>query len=693
MIGADIGGTFTDVVIASADGATVLGVKVPTTPDDPVLAVLDGIAKVLTESGADPGDVTRVVHATTLATNLILEGTGGPIAYVTTEGFGDVVRIGQEVRTGAAKFDLEFDPPVQLVSGDLIFEVPERIDARGNVVRTLHDEDIDALVNRLAAVDVTGVAVCLLHSYVNADHELRIGRGLTEADPKRHVALSSQVWPEYREYERAMTTIVSAYVGPALGGYVARLQSGLSDMGIDAPFEVMQSSGGIMSAAQVRDRAAYCVESGPAAGVIAARELCRQRDRADALSFDMGGTTAKAGLLHGGRVAITHNFRVGRDMSAGAGRSGMGVPLLVPVVDVAEVGTGGGSIAWVDEGGLLRVGPRSAGSVPGPVCYGRGGTQPTVTDADLVLGYLSTGRFLDREGGLDATAAEAAILEHVAKPLRMDLVTAARGIHDIANAGVATAIRVMSLHRGVDPRELTMIAYGGAGPLHAARIAESVGMREIIVPPLPGLFSGVGLLVSERTYENVRTHVVATADVTPAGIEAIFAGLEADAAAMLSQEGIDWQAITHERSIDMRYRRQSHALRILLAGDTVDDVTELEQAFRAQYKHEYGIDSDDAVELVNFHLKAIAPASADVTTTLAAHPLTDTGTSATHQPAYFQERGGYVDTPITTRAAVIARGAQTGPLLIGEPDTTIVVPPGFSVRADASGDVVIEPVP
>jgi N-methylhydantoinase A len=466
------------------------------------------------------------------------------------------------------------------------------------------------------------------------------------------------------------------------------LQAGLSDLGIDAPFEVMQSSGGIMAASQVQDRAAYCVESGPAAGVIAARELSKQRHRPDALSFDMGGTTAKAGLLLGGRVAITHNFRVGRDMSAGAGRSGMGVPLLVPVVDVAEVGTGGGSIAWVDEGGLLRVGPRSAGSVPGPVCYGRGGTQPTVTDADLVLGYLSTGRFLDREGGLDDDAARAAIVEHVADPLGMDLVTAAQGIHDIANAGVATAIRVMSLHRGVDPRSLTMIAYGGAGPLHAARIAESVGMREIVVPPLPGLFSGVGLLVSDRTYENVRTRVVAAADVTPDDVEAIFAGLQADAAETLGREGIDWQAITHERSIDMRYRRQSHALRILVSEDKVDDLADLEQAFRAQYKHEYGIDSDDAVELVNFHLKAIAPASADVASTLAAHPSRDIGVAI--QPAYFQELGGYVNTPIVTRAAVIAGDPVTGPALIGEPDTTIVIPPGFTAHADESGDVVIE---
>jgi N-methylhydantoinase A len=349
-------------------------------------------------------------------------------------------------------------------------------------------------------------------------------------------------------------------------------------------------------------------------------------------------------------------------------------------------------MAWVDEGGLLRVGPRSAGSEPGPACYGRGGTYPTVTDADLVLGYLSTGRFLDRRGGLDAAAAERAILEHVAEPLGMDLVTAARGIHDIANAGVATAIRVMSLHRGVDPRSLTMIAYGGAGPLHAARIAESCGMSEIVVPSLPGLFSGVGLLVSDRTYETVRTHVVAAAEVTPADVESIFAGLEAEAAAMLGKEGIDWETITHERSIDIRYRRQSHALRILLAGDTVDDLAVLEQAFRAQYKHEYGIDSDDAVELVNFHLKAQAPASADVATTLAAHPGDASG-QVGEQPAYFQELGTYVTTPIVTRKTLIDGDAIDGPILIGEPDTTIVVPPGFSAHADSSGDVVIQKSP
>jgi N-methylhydantoinase A len=687
VIGADIGGTFTDVVIASADGANVAALKVPTTPEDPVLAVLDGVREILDETGVAPSDVARVVHATTLATNLILEAKGGPIAFITTEGFRDVVRIGHDVRTGPAKFDLLFDPPVQLVSGTLIFEAPERIDAAGKVHRELSDSAVDELVAQIGVVDITGVAVCLFHSYVNPEHEQRIGAALHKAYPDLHVALSSEVWPEFREYERSMTTIVSAYVGPALSGYVERLQDGLREMGIAAPFEIMQSSGGIMAASQVRSRAAYCVESGPAAGVIAASHLSMQRDRADAVSFDMGGTTAKAGLLVDGRVAITHNFRVGHDMSAGTGKSGMGVPLLVPVVDVAEVGTGGGSIAWIDDGGLLRVGPRSAGSVPGPACYGRGGELPTVTDADLVLGYLSEDRFLVGEGGLRIDAAREAIQRHIADPLGFDLTTAARGIHDVANAGVSTAIRVMSLHRGVDPRGLTMIAYGGAGPIHAARIAESCGISEIVVPSLPGVFSSVGLLVSERTYDNVRTKVIPAHEADRKLIDAMFAELERDASDILVSEGIDPATVRLERTLDMRYRQQTHALAVPVPSTA--EVADLEQAFRERYKLEYGVDSEDAVEFVNFRVKAVAPASAEASSTLATHARGFDPHEVSRRPAYFQEAGEYVDTPVYRRGVLFNGHTLTGPLLIAEPDTTIVVPPAFTVHADPKGNVVI----
>ena len=687
-IGADIGGTFTDVVLASVDGRHVRGVKVPTTPDDPVRGVLAGVRLVLARESVGAASVARVVHATTLATNLILERRGGPVALIATKGFGDVVRIGAEVRAGAERFDLDFDKPAQLVSGRYVLEADERVLARGQVEVELRDAEIDRLV---AAVgrwpELRAVAICLLHSYVNPSHERRIASALRAAYPSLHVDASCDVWPEYREYERAMTTVVSAYVGPALSGYVERLEAGLAALGLDAPFEIMQSSGGILSAGQVSSRAVYCIESGPAAGVVAASHLSRRRERASAVSFDMGGTTSKAGLLLDGRIAITNDFHVGGGMSMGTARSGSGVPIRVPVVDVAEIGTGGGSLAWVDSGGLLRVGPRSAGSVPGPACYGRGGELPTVTDADLVLGYLTEGAFLGGEGSLNRNHAEAAIRHHVAERLGFDVVRAAIGIHQIANAQVANAIRVMSLHRGVDQRGLSLIAYGGAGPLHAVRVAEMCGIAEVVIPPLPGLFSSVGLLVSERKFDAVATRVIDARSADPSAIEAIFAELEAHARKMLAVHGDAAGALVLDRSIDMRYQHQAHELTVDLAQAGKLDTTALETLFHERYRREFGVTASGAVEFVNYRVIATGPATVGDYAMFHARPPSPSSPQA--RPAYFDEAGGFVDTAVVSRDSLAVGERRAGPLLIAEDDTTVVVPPSASVEVEATGSLLI----
>ena len=386
-VGVDVGGTFTDVVLAGADGSVRIG-KVLTTPEDPRVGVVDGIRQVLAGAGIDAGAVSRVVHGTTLATNVVIERSGGPVALVTTAGFADLLRLGREARVEDDRYDLFFTPMPAPVDPRLTFEARERVNARGDVLVALDDDAIADVVAQVTAARPTGVAVCFLHSYANPAHERAVVDALRAAMPDAFVAASHEIWPEIREFERAMTTVVCAIVGPVMAGYLAGLQARLTELGITCPVEIMESSGGVMSAARAAQRPVLTVESGGAAGVIAAGIVGHAAGFDEVISFDMGGTTAKTGIVRGGVPAITHDFQVGGKGSFGGTRAGTGVPVKIPVVDLAEVGAGGGSIAWVDAGGALRVGPRSAGAAPGPACYGRGGTEPTVTDANLVLGYL-----------------------------------------------------------------------------------------------------------------------------------------------------------------------------------------------------------------------------------------------------------------------------------------------------------------
>ncbi len=387
FVGVDVGGTFTDVVLADTNGEVVVD-KLPTTPEDPRVGVIEGIRRVLATSGVAAADVSRVVHGTTLATNVILEQKGGPIAFVVTEGFADLLRLGREARVEEDRYDLFFTTPTPPVEPRLTFEVSERVNSSGAITRTLGADDVEELTRRVAASNPTAVAVCFLNAYANPDHERVVGEALRAALPDTFVVTSSEVWPELREYERAMTTVMCAYVGPVMAGYLSGLEIQLRELGVAGPLEIMDSAGGVMSAAMAARRPVRTLESGGAAGVTAAGLVERLIGAPAVISFDMGGTTAKVGIVRDGKPAVTNDFQVGGKGSFGGTRAGTGFPVKIPTVDLAEVGAGGGSIAWVDPGGALRVGPQSAGSMPGPACYGRGGTEPTVTDANLLLGYL-----------------------------------------------------------------------------------------------------------------------------------------------------------------------------------------------------------------------------------------------------------------------------------------------------------------
>ncbi len=687
-MGVDVGGTFTDVVLADADGDFHVD-KVPTTPDDPRVGVIDGVRHVLRSASVAPGDVSRVVHGTTLATNVILEQKGSPLAFVVTEGFADLLRLGREARVEDDRYDLFFTTPAPPVDPNLTFEVPERIQADGSVLRALSAEAAVDVARRVAGASTSAVAICLLNAYANPEHERAMARAVRDALPDAFVVASTEVWPEMREYERAMTTVMCAYVGPVMAGYLAGLEAQLAELGIGGPLEIMDSSGGVMSASLAARRPVRTLESGGAAGVTAAGLVGRLIGARDVISFDMGGTTAKVGIVRDGRPGLVTDFQVGGKGSFGGTRAGTGFPVKITTVDLAEVGAGGGSIAWIDADGALRVGPRSSGAVPGPACYRRGGTDPTVTDADLLLGYLDPGGLA---GGvvLSADAASGALARGVADPLGIEVTDAARAVHDIVNANMAAAIRVVTVQRGIDPRGLTLVAFGGAGPMHAVRLAEMFGISSVAVPLAAGVASAVGLVGADLHVEVVQTRVVDLAGADPTELEGALAELADQARAELADEPGTAFEIT--RSADVRYRGQAYHLTLPLPDPPMSaaDVDALAASFRARFEATYGIALDLPTQIHNLRVHVVrvvekfAPRAGD---------LTDAGPSAARvgeREVVFPASGtAALLTALYDRTRLAPGDHFAGPAVIAAPESTIVVPPQTRAEVDAYGTVLL----
>ena len=552
-VGVDVGGTFTDVILHGAEGRVTFR-KLLSTPPRYDQAVVEAV------SGLAAGPVAEVVHGTTVATNAVLERRGSPTALVTTAGFRDVLEL-RRLRI-PHMYDLFWRKPPPLVERRLRFELNERVAADGTVVRRLDEEESRALAARLRETGVESVAVCFLHSYLYPEHEQRFGAILAEELPEVNVSLSSEILREQREYERSATTVVNAYVRPLMSSYLDRIRTGLDELGIDGPLQIMQSSGGVMTADDAKERPVFALESGPAAGVVAAQGMGRRLGVDNLLSFDMGGTTAKASLIEGGAISRGREYEVGGSMSAGSRLiRGAGELLRIPTIDIAEVGAGGGSIAWIDPAGGLQVGPRSAGADPGPACYGRGGVEPTVTDANVLLGYMPAGPVADGQISISATLAEQAV-RRVAEPLGLTLFEAASGIHRIANARMTRALRAVSSEKGRDPRDFALIAYGGAGPIHAAGLAEDLGMRTVLVPAIAGLFSAVGLLFARPEFHEVRTCHLDVDAVDPDAVAALFAEMEAALGrALEGRPEVEWA-----RTADLRYGGQSWEVEVGCPG-------------------------------------------------------------------------------------------------------------------------------
>jgi N-methylhydantoinase A len=679
-VGVDIGGTFTDVaVLDEATGHTGIA-KVSTTPHDFGVGVVAGLQQAITEQGVVPAEVSFVSHATTVVTNALLEAKGARVALVCTQGFRDLLELRRSAR--ADLYDLNQDAPAVLVPRHCRLEVNERIDAQGRVVTPLQESDLDNVIASIRRLDVEAVAVCLLFSFVNNLHEAEIGARLRAAFPDTPVFLSSEVLPEIREFERLSTTAVCAYVGPILESYLRRLEGAISELGFPGLY-VMGSSGGVFNVDEGLKMPAMAVESGPAAGVIAAAHLGRQIGNGNLISFDMGGTTAKASLIENGVVETTSEYEVGGHGNVSRWLHGTGHPIRVPVVDLAEVSAGGGSIAWIDPGGALRVGPESAGAAPGPVCYGRGGTRPTVTDADVILGYLNPAYLLGGRLSINRAAAVAAVKRHIADPLTMSVQEAAAGIVGVVNHSMAEALRIVSVARGYDAREFSLVAFGGAGPVHAAALAEELDIREVIIPPIPGGFSALGLVTTDLRRDYSRTYYATIAAADAAVMRRLFGEMEEAGRAMLAASGIPAAQCELTRSVDCRYVKQAYELNVTFDHGpiTAAALERLAATFHARHRQVYGHDNpDEAVQIVNVRLTA----TGHLPTTPFAADATDAGAALPERQVWFP-RGGMLPCPVHTRADVRREGEATGPLIIEEVDTTVVVPPDWSAAVDARG--------
>jgi N-methylhydantoinase A len=696
-VGVDIGGTFTDIVLAASDGS-VATEKVLSTVDDYGEAIGNGLTRLFTQAAARPHLVDEIVHGTTVATNAILENKGASTALITTRGFRDVLEL-RRIRIPAL-YDLDYQKPAPLVRRRLRFEVSERIDATGNIVEPLDRSSVDEAIRKIEAAGVESVAICLLHSYRNDIHEREVAQMLAQAIPGLYVTCSADILPEIREYERTSTAVINSYVGPVVSGYLRRLQARLEGIGIRAPLLVMQSNGGTMTADVASQRPAQIVESGPAAGVIAAHAVALQAGYPNVITLDMGGTTAKASLIEEGQVALTAEYEVGAGINTSSLLvSGGGYALKLPAIDISEVGAGGGSMVRLTEGGRLQVGPESAGARPGPVCYQLGGTNPTVTDANLVLGYLNPSRLAGGTIEISQEAARAAIEGSLARPLGMSVLEAAYGVHVLASAQMVRSVKAVSTHRGRDPRDFVLLGFGGSGPLHVCEMARQLEINRIIVPPTAGVLSAFGLLFADIEHQSVRTVMKsADAEVSEA-LRLDFEEMEKSARLLLEREGYEDGDIFFTRQADLRYVGQGFEITIPVPstdGLGVNEIAEIKRAFGDEHHRMYGHRSDHAAaEIVSIRSNAKISRSDASNRRADGLPLrADTNgrhaaSTLSSRDIYFGEKYGSLATRCLTRSE-LPRVPVQGPLIIEEYDTTCVIHPEFDARTDEFNNIVIE---
>ncbi len=679
-IGIDIGGTFTDLVAIAADGR-VLTHKTASTPQDYGEGIIDGLRSLLAAEG---GAVSEVLHGTTIGSNTILEGKGARTALITTRGFRDILEI-RDLRMPVL-YDLHWSKPRALVERRLRLEVTEKLRPDGSVAIPLDPASVAAAIAMLRREDVQSVAICLLHAYANPAHERAVAAAVREHLPDIAISTSHEILPEIKEYPRTSTTVINAYVQPVVRAYVTTLAARLQALGIAAPLQLMQSNGGLASAEFASAAPAHIIESGPAAGVVGGAALAARLNEPRVITFDMGGTTAKAGLVENGEVLRSEALEVGGGVMAGSRLLvGAGYMLKLPAIDLAEVGAGGGSICRLDAAGAPKVGPDSAGAAPGPVCYGAGGTAPTITDCNLVLGYLDPGGLAGGALKLDAAAARAAIARDLATPLQRSVEEAAHGMLRLASASMMRAIRAVSVERGRDPRQFALLAFGGNGPLFAAAIAGELGIGSVIVPPMPGLFSAFGLLVADAEHhasQSLRTRLDA-ADA--AQIERVLDALTAAGAERLARDGFPPERQQFRRAASARYVGQSSEIEVPLPpGPVASFLPQLSELFGQEHARNYGFraPAEEPVELIG--LSVIARGVPDQPRLPAAIPPAASLVPPSRR-AWFPD-DGWIETPVIDRAQ-LAEAARNGPLIVQEYDATCLVPRGWTAALDGFGNI------
>ena len=678
----DVGGTFTDVV-ATDDRGRAVSLKLLSTPPRFDEGACEGIRQVLVAAGLTGGEVSQILHGTTAATNAVLQGLGPPTALITTSGFGDVLEIGR-LRTPAI-YDLRWVKPRPLVPRQRRLEVVERITSAGEVLVDLDMTGLAPALDEVVEAGVGSIAIALINSYVNDAHEQAVAAWVAERHPHVSITMSSQVIREPGEYERTSTAVLNAYLRPIVSDYIGRLRSGLQHVGVDAATFVMQSSGGMMAAADAAEYPVHLLESGPAAGVLAAVGIARQTATKAAISFDMGGTTAKASLVEDCEAAYASEFSIGSDVSASSRLlRGGGYAVRLPVVDLAEIGAGGGSIATVDESGGLAVGPGSAGADPGPACYGRGGTSATVTDANLVLGYISADGLA--RGGVDARPdlATEAIQREVAAPLGLTVLEAAHAVHAVANQQMARVLRAVTTERGRDIRKHTLIVSGGSGGLHAAGLAETVGVPVVVVPPRAGVLSAVGLLWSPVALTAVETVNRPLTRGTAGPLDAQLDRMAEALRRRIAESGLDPADSRTSRVLDLRYAGQATELALALGDHALDPagIDTLAERFQSDHLTTYGHAGHSAIDVVRARVTVTIAAAAEP-------PALERASSAAAVEDRHACFGDQVDVvPVVLRAALETPVA--GPLLVDDVDTTVVVPPGWAARLDALDNLVLE---
>lgn len=660
-LGVDVGGTFTDLALYDTDTDRLEFAKTPSTPVNQALGVAAGIRELMERHGVSPDGIDFFIHGTTVATNTLLERKGAKTALIVTEGFRDVLQIGRQDRPDLYDWRIRRSDP--LVPRHLRYEAQERVLHTGEVLTPLESDDLDSIIASLRSANVDAVAVCLLHSYANAAHEQAIGDAIRRELPDVPVALSHEILPEFKEYERMSTTTINAYVAPVMERYLRRLEQSITDVGLKSDLYIMQSNGGTMGAETAIDRPVHTILSGPAAGVIGAVAIAQQAGKPNSISIDMGGTSFDVSLSYKGEVRRTQESELER------------LPVKVPMVDIHTLGAGGGSIAWIDPGGALRVGPQSAGADPGPACYGNEGTEATVTDANLVLGRLGASSLLGGTMTLDIDLARQVIAKRIADPLGLTVEEAAEGIVQVVNASMVKGIRVVSVSKGYDPREFSLVAFGGAGPLHASELADEMDIPSVLVPVAPGVTSALGLLMADLRHDFAQTVLKPGSELSATEITSWYEQLESQAIEQMSREGVPSEDVSLVRAADARYVGQGYELEVIAAAGKLEqsDVDDIMERFHEAHIRNYGYASrDNPVEVVNLRVTTLA----SMPRPDLAHDSEDSGGDPSRaivgqRDVYFKK--DRKPTNVYDRSALLPGDVITGPAIVEQLDSTTVV--------------------